>query len=142
MLSAANNASDASAIWLAARRLTLPAHKYWMVTIVLDAVGPRGSLAGSEINTKLHIVIDSCEWGILFCHGSGSSSIGVVNVPCVRDRDDFGLLPYVRELGRIGTIVRLLERRFRIWFRRPHATIDTNLTDAQQKILLWVVSAL
>jgi len=142
MRSAAINANDASAMWLAARRLTLPAHKYWMVAISLDAVGPRGSLAGGESTTKLHIVIDSCEWSILFCRGTGSSSIAVVNVPCVRERDDFGLLPYVTELGRIGTIVRLLEQRFRIWFRRPHATIDTNLTDAQQKILLWVLSVL
>jgi len=139
MSSAAN---DASAMWVAALRLRPRAHKHWMVAIVLDAVEPRGSLAGGEANTQLHIEIDSSEWGIWFCHGKGLSSIRVMSVPFVHERDDFELLPHVTELRKLGVVVRLLERRFRIWFRRPHAAIHTNLADAQQKILLWVVSAL
>jgi hypothetical protein len=135
-------ASDPSAMWLAARRLNSPARKHWMVAIVLDAAAPRGTSVGAEDNTRLYIEIDSTEWGILFCRGNDSSWIRVSNVPRVHECDDFGLLPYVTDLRDLGAIIRLLERRFHIQFRRQHATIHTDLVDAQQKILLWVLSAL
>src|SRR4051812_2816019 len=89
----ASVATDASARWLAARRLNPPEHKHWMVAIVLDVVASRVAPENSKVDTRLYIEIDSSEWGIVFCHGNSSSWIRVMNVPCVHERDDFGLLP-------------------------------------------------
>jgi hypothetical protein len=137
-----NPANNASATWLAARKLSAPARTPWMVMIALEVAHPRGTPADAKINTRLYIEIDNAEWGILFCRGGGSSRIRVVNTPRVQDHDTFGLLPHVTELRNLGGLVQLLERRFHIQFRRPNATIHTDLVAAHQKILLWVVFGL
>jgi hypothetical protein len=130
----------ATARWLAARGLRPPAER-WKVTIALDIADPR-VVSGPDLDTRLHIMIDSVEWSVFFCHRSGTSWIRVADVPRVHERDDFGLLSHVTELRGIGAFVQWLERRFHLQFRRPHAAIHTNLVDAQQKILLWIVAAL
>ena len=132
----------ASTRWLAARGLRPPLDQRWKVTIALDIIDPRVAQPGPELDTRLHIMIDSVEWGVFFCHRSGSSWIRVANAPRVHERDDFGLLPHVTELRGIGRLVQWIEQRCQLQFRRPHAGIHTNLTDAKQKILLWIVAAL
>jgi hypothetical protein len=133
-----------SARWLVARGLHPPveAGGRWKVTIALDVVDPRITMAGSAINTRLHILIECFEWSVFFCHGSGSSWIRVTNVPRVHERDDFELLPHITDLRGLGTFIQRLEQRFQLRFRRQHAAIHTNLIDADQKLLLWVVAAL
>ena len=131
-----------SARWLAARGLHPPAAGRWKVSIALDVVDPRSALASPMINTRLHILIESFEWSVFFCHGSGSSWIRVTNVPRVHERDDFELLPHVTDLRGLGSFIQWIERRFQLQFRRPHAAIYTNLIEADQKLLLWVVAAL
>jgi len=135
--------TTASALWLAARRLRPPGTERWKVTIALDIVDPRVAPAATMLGTRLHIMIDKLEWGVMVFHPRrGSSWIRVVNVPRVHDRDDLGLLPHVTELRHLGRLVQSIERRFQIQFRRPHAEITTDLIAAHQAILLWVVSAL
>jgi hypothetical protein len=136
------SSTNASTKWLAARRLNSPSRKHWMVAIVLDAADPRSVSAYTEVDTRLYIEIDSTEWGILFCRGRESSWIRVAGTPRVHEHDDFRLLPYVMDLRDLGAIVQLIERRFGLRFRRQHAVIHTDLDDAQQKILLWLLSVL
>lgn len=128
--------------WLADRGLWAPTGERWKVTIGLGCGNPRVALAGDAVNTRLQIVIDSLEWSVLFCHGSGSSWIRVQDAPRIHERDDFGLLPHVTDLRHLGVFIQSLERRFQVEFRRPHATIHTNLVGADQKLLLWVVCTL
>jgi hypothetical protein len=132
----------ATARWLAARGLRPPTGERWKVTIELDCVNPRAVRPATAIDTRLQLVIDSFEWSVMFSHGSGSSWIRVMDAPRIHERDDFGLLPHVTDLRGLSGFVRGLERRFHVEFRRPHATIHTNLVEAQQKILLWILSAL
>jgi hypothetical protein len=131
-----------AATWLAARGLHPPESGRWRVTILLDVVDPWGTPSDVELNTRLHIMIEPSEWGVFFCRGSSSSWIRVRAVPRVHERDDFELLPHLTELRSLGAFVQWLERRFQIQFRRPQAVIYTDLADAQDKILLWIVAAL
>jgi hypothetical protein len=134
--------SNPATAWLAARGLRAPESGQWRVTILLDVVDPWGEPSDVEINTRLHIMIEPSEWGVLFCRGSGSSWIRVRNAPRIQDRDDFGLLAHITELRGLGVFVQWLERRFQIQLRRSQAVIYSDLADAHHKILLWVVAAL
>ncbi|HEU4734461.1 MAG TPA: hypothetical protein VFT22_41510 [Kofleriaceae bacterium] len=135
-------ARSPSAVWLASRGLQPPQSGRWRVTILLDIIDPWGNASEIDINTRLHISIQTTEWGVFFCRGSGSSWIRVKNGPRVHERDDFGLLPHITDLRGLGSFVSWLERRFELQFRRPQAVIYTNVPDPQHKILLWVVAAL
>jgi hypothetical protein len=133
---------SATARWLTARGQRPRGGERWKVTIGLDCVNPRVALPSTAVDSRLQIVIESFEWSVLFCHGSGSSWIRVMDAPRIHERDDFGLLSHMPDLCGLGALVQWIERRFQLQFRRPHATIHTNLVEAQQKILLWIVSAL
>jgi hypothetical protein len=128
--------------WLAARGLSAPVGERWKVTIGLECVNPRAAAPSTTPEARLQLAIENFEWSVMFCQGTGSSWIRVVDTPRIHERDDFGLLPHIPDLRGLGPFVQWIERRFRIELRRPHATIHTNLADAQQKILLWIVSAL
>jgi hypothetical protein len=132
-----------SARWLSARGLYPPVSgEPWQVTILLDVVNPRIALFDAATRTRLQIVIERFEWSVVFTHGTRESWIRVTDAPRVHERDDLGLLPHMTELRNLGMFVRWLERQFKLEFRRPHAAIHTNLLEAQQRILLWIVSAL
>jgi hypothetical protein len=134
---------NAGARWIAARGLHPPASGLpWKVTIMLDVVNPRVALSDAATRTRLQIVIESFEWSVFFTSGARESWIRVTDAPRVYERDDFGLLPHMTELRNLGTFVRWLEGELKLEFRRPHAAIHTNLVEAQQTILLWIVSAL
>lgn len=128
----------ASAAWLAARGLEV--RPRWQVAITLDTRSPRD--AGTVYDTSLHIAIDADEWGVVFSHGSGMSWVRVIDAPTIQDRDDYNLVAALPPLHRLGVLVQSLEDRFQVRFRRQHATIRTNLRNADQKIVLWVVAAL
>jgi hypothetical protein len=133
---------SATATWLAARRLCPPESGCWRVEILLDVVDPWGARSDVELTTRLHILIEPSEWGVVFCRGSGSSRIRVRTAPRIHERDDFGLLAHMTELRGLGAFVQWLERRLQIRFRRPQAVIYSNLADAQHKVLPWIVGAL
>ncbi len=121
-----------TAQWLAARGL-FPSVTPWRVSITIDA---------KDVSSQLMLVIDRAEWGLRFCHGSGVSWIRVTAAPTVQERDDFNLLPQIPPLRSVGKLVQSLEDRFHLELRRQHASIHTNLTGADQKLLLWVIAAL
>ena len=119
--------------WLAARGLFATIAP-WRVSITLHAK--------DSDTTQLLLVIDRNEWGVRFNHENGVSWIRVTNAPTIQERDDFGLMPQLPRLRSIGKLIQSLEDRFEIEFRRPHASIVTNLNNAEQKLLLWVIASL
>lgn len=122
-----------TAQWLTARGLFATLAP-WRVSITLETKEADG--------TQLMLVIDRGEWGLRFTHGSGVSWIRVTTAPTIQERDDFNLLPQTPHLRNIGKLVQSLEDRFQIEFRRQHAAIHTNLKNAEQKLLLWVIASL
>jgi hypothetical protein len=91
---------------------------------------------------QINIALDSLEWGFLFTCETGTSWIRVLEAPTVHDKDDFALVDKTPALRNLGTLVRQIEHRFELEFRRTHAAIHTNLANADDKIRAWVVASL
>jgi hypothetical protein len=133
----------ATAVWASARGLLVPPRTEWELSIALDVVDAHVSPWFAETtDTRFHIAIASIEWGFYFCHHSRVSWIRVTDVPFVHERDDFSLLPRTPPLRELGTLVRALEERHRIRFRREHAAIRASLPNAEHAVREWVVGAL
>jgi hypothetical protein len=110
------------------------------VSIVLDVADARAPAKLIDaIDTRLHLAITSTEWGFFFCHHSGASWIRVVDVPLVHERDDFQLRGRVPPLRDLGLLVRALEARHRIRFRREHASIRSTLPGSEPAIREWIL---
>lgn len=139
------SAGELAAIaWLSACGLVPPSMgALWEVAISLDVIDERASTKFADtIDTRFHIAIASTEWGLYFCHHSRASWIRVTDLPFVHERDDYLLLPHVPPLRDLGRLVRSLETRYRIRFRRQHAAIRSTLPNAEDNIRRWVGTAI
>jgi hypothetical protein len=127
--------------WLAARRIHPPGIRRWHADVSLD-IADRPAVATFDVNTdtRFRIEIYSEEWGFFFCHGGQASWIRVTDIPFVHGRDDFKLLTQTPSLDEIATVLRGVERRFELDFRREHALVRTNLANAEPAIRRWVMS--
>jgi hypothetical protein len=124
----------ATAVWLSARGLLVPPRTEWELSISLDVIDEQAPVKFVDAtDTRFHIAISSIEWGFFFCHHSRASWIRVTDVPFVHERDDFSLLIRTPPLRELGSLVRALEEKHRICFRREHA---------EPAIREWVVTAL
>ena len=125
----------ATAAWLAERGLYAPPSGKWRVSIALadDLIAP---------TAHLHLYIESHEWGFRFSRDNMFTWIRVQELPRVQERDDFELLAHTPALRNVSSVVQHLEDRLKLRFRRAHASIRTNLLDADDKIRLWVVASL
>lgn len=133
----------AAGAWLSARGLSVAQHPRWEVAIALDVVDAQASAeVASARDTRFHIAIAASEWGFYFCHHSRASWIRVTDVPFIHERDDFELLPHVPPLRDLGQLVQRLEAKYRIQFRRKHASIKTTLPDIEQAVRIWCVAAI
>ena len=133
----------ATASWLSARGLLVSPHLPWDVSIALDVTCARAPARYSDASeTRLHIAIASTEWGIYFCHHSRASWIRVTDLPFVHERDDFGLLAGVPPLRDVGSLVRSLEEKHEVSFRREHAAIRSTLPNAEPAVREWVLSVI
>lgn len=133
----------AATAWLSSCGLIAPRGERWEVAISLDVIDERASTKFADtIDTRFHIAIASTEWGLYFCHHSRASWIRVTDLPFVHERDDYQLLPQVPPLRDLGRLVRLLEEKYRIQFRRRHAAIRSTLPSAEENIRRWVVAAI
>lgn len=125
----------ATAAWLSSRGLYASPSSAWDVTVGLDDDARKPS-------AHLHIALDAIEWGFRFEREGRTSWIRVMNAPCVHECDDFDLLRKTPHLRNLPSLVRYLEDRFGIWFRRAHANVRTSLPNAEDKVRLWVVASL
>jgi len=130
----------ATAVWLSARGLLVPPRAEWELSIVLDVADERTRPRfAAAMDTRFHIAIASIEWGFFFCHHSRASWIRVNDVPFVQECDDFALLSRVPPLRQLGRLVRSLEERYRINFRREHAEIYSSIGGSEPAIREWLL---
>ncbi|MBV8762682.1 MAG: hypothetical protein JO257_35680 [Deltaproteobacteria bacterium] len=131
--------SQGSATWIGDRGITAPTGTRWHVEILLDVLEARAPSEHDEATaTRFHIDIYSEEWGFYFCHGGRCSWIRVTDQPFVHGKDDFNLLGLTPALTDIGQLVRHLELKHKVRFRREHANIRTNIPSAEPAIRAWV----
>jgi len=136
-----NVGATASAQWLADRGIPLPTGTRWHIEIQLDVSDVRASSQFDEQTaTRFHIDIYSEEWGFYFCHAKQSSWIRVTDQAFVHGRDDFKLLPMTPALNDIGQVVRQLEQKYGVQFRRDLALVRTNLAKAEPAIRAWIAT--
>jgi hypothetical protein len=129
----------ATAAWLAARGLLVAPRTPWDVSIVLDIVTEDDTARGTDLpETRFHIAISSTEWGFYFAHNHRASWIRVTDAPFIHQRDDFALLFKVPPLRDLGRLVRALEETYGVRFRRRHAAVRTNISNAEPVIREWV----
>jgi hypothetical protein len=133
----------AAGAWLSRRGLMVRPHAPWEVTIALDVVDEKAPASfPDDVATRFHVAIGSTEWGFYFCHQGCSSWIRVTELPFVHERDDFALLAKVPPLRVLGGLVRALEERHRIRFRREHAAIRSTIENAEPAIWEGVLADL
>jgi hypothetical protein len=126
-----------SAGWMSQRGLE--AERPWHVELALDIVDRDVSLTYShDMDTRFHLSIYPEEWGLFFCHGSRASWIRITDEPFVHGRDDYRLLGEVADLACVGTLLRELETRHNLVFRRHHALIRSNVAGAKSAVRDWL----
>lgn len=131
----------AAQAWLREQKLSAPALLPWHAEISLDVRDVPATLHFDERrDTRFRLEIYSEEWGFFFCHGGQASWVRITDIPFVHGRDEFGLLQLVPPLRDIGSLLRMIEQRHQIAFRREHALVRTNLPSAEPAIRLWVQS--
>lgn len=130
--------SRAAAEWLADRQVPAPRTR-WAVEIALDVRDePAPCEFDERVDTRFHLEIYSEEWGLLFCHAGRVSRIRITDVEFVHGRDDYHLQGTVPPLAQIGSLLRALEDRFRIAFRRDLALVLTDIDGAEPAIRAWI----
>ena len=111
----------------------------WHVEIALDVRDEPAQLEFDEATaTRFQLEIYAEEWGFLFCHAGLLSRIRINNIAFVHGRDDYRLLGSMPPLAQIGSLVRELEQRHGIAFRREHALVLTDLAGAEPAIRAWL----
>ncbi len=129
----------AAASWLRERRLR--PQKPWFVELALDTSDRPVSITYShDTDTRFHLNVYPDEWGVFFCHGSRASWIRVTDQAFVHGRDDHSLLGELPELHQIGYLLRALEERYGLVFRREQALVRTNLASGQKTIRDWLAA--
>jgi hypothetical protein len=131
----------AAATWVRGRGTLPPGTTRWHVETALDVVNARAPSEYDEATaTRFHIDIYTEEWGFFFCHGGRSSWIRVTDVAFVHGRDDYSLFEWTPPLRDIGTLLRRIEREYRIKFQRQHALIKTNVPALEPAIREWLAT--
>lgn len=129
----------AASAWFRARALSAPGLVRWHAEILLDVVDqPARDRFDERTDTRFRLEIYSEEWGFLFCHAGDASWIRVTDIPFVHGRDDFRLLSITPPLKEIGHLLRTMEQRHAIQFRRRRALVTTNIPSSEPAIRRWV----
>lgn len=90
--------------------------------------------------SRFHLDLYSEEWGFLFCHRGQLSRIRVTDVAFVHGRDDHHLLDATPALPDIGGLLRSLERRHQIVFRRDLALVRSDLPNVEPAVRRWLLA--
>lgn len=135
------NGRLAAAHWLGERQLQTPSLKRWHVEVSLATLDtPAPINYDDRVDTRFHVDVYSEEWGFFFCHGGRASWIRVTDIAFVHGRDDLGLLAQTPALPDIGALLRTLEVRHNVSFRRKLALVRTNVPNSEPEIRSWVES--
>ena len=133
--------ATAAASWLRGRSLTTVGLTRWHVEIQLDVVdGPALADYDETSATRFHLDVYTEEWGHYFCHQGRSSWIRVTDLAFVHGRDDYQLLSLTPPLPEIGRLLRQLEDKYGIKFRRDQALIRTNIPRAETAVRSWLAT--
>jgi len=131
----------AASSWLSARGISAGGLLRWNAEIALDVIdAPAPEEFDDRVASRFHLEIYAEEWGFYFCHAGRASWIRVTDIPFVHGRDDFAILSATPPLEDIGSLLRELESRHSIQFRRDRALVRTNLSRAEPAIRAWVLS--
>ena len=122
--------AEAADRWLAA--LGLPASPRWFVEIGLTGDG----------DSRFDLNIYQEEWGFSFSQAGVTSWIRVTDVAFVHGRDDFRLLAETPDLLGIAGLLAAVERDHGIEWRRPAATVRTNVANAEPIVRDWLLQPL
>ncbi len=76
----------------------------------------------------------------MFVHADRTSSIHITTMASARDRDEHRLLAMTPPLKRLGSLLRELETRYRLFFPRHHAAVRTDLPGSEPMIRAWISS--
>jgi hypothetical protein len=133
--------ATAAAQWFQARRLSSTGLLRWHVEIAMSVLDAPAPVVFDEATaTRFHLDIYSEEWGVLFCHAGRCSWIRVTDIAFVHGRDDFGLLASMPLLREVGVLLRRLEHHHGVRLQRQHASIRTNLAQAEPAIRRWIAT--
>src|SRR6185312_3841784 len=128
-----------AASWVTERGIVVPTGTRWHAEVLLDVIEGRAPSEHDEATaTRFHLDIYSEEWGFYFCHAGKCSWIRVTDQAFMHGRDDYSLLGMTPALKDIGQLVRHLEQKFGLRFRRDLALVRTNLSKAEPVLRTWV----
>jgi len=130
-----------AAKWLEALNptATTPSRRHAEIALAtLDA--PASAKFDDRTDTRFHVDIYSAEWGFFFCHAGRVSWIRVTDVAFVHGRDEFHLLEDTPRLTEIGGLLRMVEQRCEVAFRRDRALVRSNIPLREPAIRRWVSS--
>ena len=135
-----NTGALAAAAWLNERELAPPPPR-WYVEIALDVRDrPASFRLDDRKDTLFRIDIYAEEWGFFFCHAGRASWIRVTDIAFVHGTDDFGLLRETPRLEQLGELLRELEGRHGLAFRRDLAAVRSDLPNADVAIRRWIAT--
>jgi hypothetical protein len=120
----------ASAGWLAARGLFIPPDRPWRVTILLSC--------NEHFDTQLTVNIENAEWMIGFAHAGKRSNVIIKEPAPVAEPDDFQLAGTLPPLKELGTLLRDLEVRYQLTWKRTSPVIETTIAGADPVIRAWI----
>lgn len=131
----------AVAAWLSDRGIVAPPDRAWGIQIALGtALQIPPPVFAETIDTRLQIMITANEWSYYFAHKGRASRVRVTDLPHADGRDDYQLAPITPPLRQLSRLVRELEQRFKLFFRRHHAAIDTTLAGTEPIIRAWLTT--
>ena len=131
---------NAAAEWLGDRGIQTVL-KRWHVEVSLATLDTPAPLHYDDrSDTRFHVDVYSEEWGFFFCHDGRASWIRITDIAFVHGRDDFGLLAQTPALADVGALMRTLEVRYKVGFRRKLALVRTNVPTSETEIRAWVES--
>lgn len=130
-----------AASWLEALQPPASTPGRWHAEIALATLdAPTTAKFDDRTDTRFHVDIYSAEWGFFFCHAGHVSWIRVTDVAFVHGRDEFHLLDATPRLPEIGGLLRAVEQRCEVVFRRDRALVRSNIPLRESAIRRWVLS--
>jgi hypothetical protein len=133
--------SIGAAAWLRSLGQVPPTTTRWFVEVAMATGEERPPLEFDPASeTRFHVNVYGEEWGVFVCCGGRSSWLRVTDIAFVHGRDDFSLLAMLPALHDVGQLLRHVETRLALTFRRDFASVRTNLAGVEPAVRAWVTA--